>query len=102
MVAINNNYKVWKKQQATNEGKNKQIHLQVKIHNEHLNNITKIDNYQKLNSTSTRGHKTEHNYTLVNQAINICKSNKGVTAAIEHISIIIEHNNNTKSILQFL
>ena len=31
-------------------------------------------------------HKTEHNYAFVNQAINICKSNKGVTKEIEHIS----------------
>ena len=31
-------------------------------------------------------HKTERNYTLVNQAVNILKSNKGVTKEIEHIS----------------
>ena len=42
-------------------------------------NITKINKYKKLNSTSTTEHKTEHNCTLVNQAINIHKSNKGVT-----------------------
>ena len=42
-------------------------------------NITKTNKYNKLNSTSTTEHKTEHNYTLVNQAINIHKSNKGVT-----------------------
>ena len=73
------------------------MHSQIKIHNEHLKNITKIDKYKKLNSTSTREHKTERNYTLVNQSINIRKSNKGVTKEIEHIS-----SNNTKSILQFL
>ena len=73
------------------------MHSQIKIHNEHLKNITKIDKYKKLNSTSTREHKTERNYTLVNQSIHIRKSNKGVTKEIEHIS-----SNNTKSILQFL
>ena len=31
----------------TNEDKNKQIHSQIKIHNEHLKNITKIDKYKK-------------------------------------------------------
>ena len=50
-----------------------------------------------MNSTSTAGHKTEHNYTFVNQAINIRKSNKEVTKKIEHI-----RNKNAKSILQFL
>ena len=43
MVAINNNYKVSKNEQTTNEEENKQIQLQIKIHNEHLKNITKID-----------------------------------------------------------
>ena len=38
---------------------------------EHLKNIVKIDKYKKLNGTSTREHKTEYNYTLVNQATNI-------------------------------
>ena len=41
---------------------------------------------KKLNSTYTMEHKTEHNYTLVNQAINMRKSNKGVTKEIEDIS----------------
>ena len=41
--------------------------------------ITKINKYKKLNSTSAMEHKTEHNYILVNQRININKSNKGVT-----------------------
>ena len=70
--AINNNYKVSKNEHTTNEDKNNQIHSKIKIHNEHLKNITKIDKCKKyLNSTSTTGHKTEHNYTLVNQAIDM-------------------------------
>ena len=47
MVAINNNYKVSKNEHTANEGKNKQIHLRIKIHNKHLKNITKIDKYKK-------------------------------------------------------
>ena len=39
-----------------------------------------------MNSTSEMELKTEHSYTLVNQAINIRKSNKGVTKEIEDIS----------------
>ena len=42
-------------------------------------NMIKVNKYRKLNSTSTTVHKTEHSYTLVNQEINIHKSNKGVT-----------------------
>ena len=96
--AINNNYKLSKNEPTTNEDKNKQIHSKIKIHNEHLKNITKIDKYEKkLNSTFMTEHKTEHNYTLVSQAINICKFNKEVTKEIKHIS-----NSNTKAILQFL
>ena len=57
------------------------------MHNKHLTKITKIFKYKKLNSTPTTEHKTEHNYTLVNQAIKIHKSkNKEVTKEIEHIS----------------
>ena len=57
------------------------------MHDKHLTKITKIFKYKKLNSTSTTEHKTEHNYTLVNQAIKIHKpKNKGVTKEIEHIS----------------
>ena len=48
--------------------------------------LLKLTNTKKLNSTSTTEHKAEHNYTLVNQAINIRKSNKWVTNEIEHIS----------------
>ena len=83
---------VSKNEHTTNEDKSKQINSQIKIHKEHLKNIIEIDKYKrKLESTSTTGHKTEHNYTLVNQAINIRKCNKGVTKEIEHIS-----NNNSE------
>ena len=52
-----------------------------------MKNITEIAKYKKtLNITSTTGHKTEHNYTLVNRKINIRKSNKGVTKENENIS----------------
>ena len=34
-------------QQFHNEDKNKQVHLQIKIHSEHLKNITKIGKYKK-------------------------------------------------------
>ena len=40
--------------------KKKQILSQIKIHNEHLKNITKFDKYKKLNHTSTTEHKTEY------------------------------------------
>ena len=60
MVANNNNYKVSKNKHITDEDKNKQIHLQIKIHNEHLKNITKIEKYKKLNMTE---HKTNMNIT---------------------------------------
>ena len=52
-----------------------------------MKNITEIAKCKKtLNITSTTGHKTEHNYTLVNHKIKIRKSNKGVTKENEHIS----------------
>ena len=54
--------------------------------------LKKFAGWQTLPLLSTREHKTEHNYTLVNQAINIRKSNKGVTKEIEHIS----NNNNQR------
>ena len=47
MVASNNNYKVSKNEDTTNKDKNKEIHSQIKIHNEQLKNITKIDKYKK-------------------------------------------------------
>ena len=46
MVTINNNYKVSKNEHTTNEDKKKQINQQIKIHNEHLKNITKINKYK--------------------------------------------------------
>ena len=67
--AINNNHQVSNNELPTIEDKNKQIHSQIKIHNEHLNNITKIEKYKKpLNITCTR-----------EQAINIGKSKNEVT-----------------------
>ena len=75
------------KGRKTQVDKSRQIHSQIKIHNKHLKNITKIDRYEKLDCTSTTEHKTEQNYTLVNEAIKIRKSNnKGVTIETEHIS----------------
>ena len=40
-------YKVSKNKHTTDEDKNNQIHSQIKIHNEHLKNISKIDKYKK-------------------------------------------------------
>ena len=42
----NNNCKVSKNKHTTNEDKNNQIHSQIKIHNEHLKNINKIEKYK--------------------------------------------------------
>ena len=53
---------VAKQQQKNKTDKNTQIHSQIKIHNEHLKNITKIDKCTKLNSTFTAEHKAEHSY----------------------------------------
>ena len=60
IVANNNNYKVSKNKHTTDEDKNKQIHSQIKILNEHLNNINKIETYKKLNITQ---HKIDINIT---------------------------------------
>ena len=49
MAANINNYKVPKNEQTTNEDKNKQLHSQIKIHNKHLKNLTKIDKVKQLN-----------------------------------------------------
>ena len=77
MVAINNDCKVSKNERTTNDDKNKQIRQQIKIQNEHLGNINKIEKLKKrLDSVSTMKRKTEHSHTLVNQALNIRKSNK--------------------------
>ena len=38
---------VSKNEYTTSEDKNKQIHSQIKVHNEHLKNIIEIDKYKK-------------------------------------------------------
>ena len=38
------------------------VHLQIKIHNEHLKSINKIEKYKKLNMTK---HKTDMNITKI-------------------------------------
>ena len=48
------------------------------------------------------GYKIEHNYTLVKQPINICKSNKGVAKEIELISnnnTVFQHNTSVSKLL---
>ena len=62
IVVNNDNYKVAKNKDATDEDKNKQIHSQIKIHNEHLKNINKIEKYKKSNMT---GHKADMNITKI-------------------------------------
>ena len=63
IVANNNNGKVSKNKHATDEDKNKQIHSQIKIHNEYLRSITKIKKTnKKLNMT---GHKTDTDITKI-------------------------------------
>ena len=52
-------YKVSKNKQTSDEGKNNQIHSQIKIHKEHLMNITKIDKYVK-NWTAILWRSTKH------------------------------------------
>ena len=59
MVANNNNYKVSKNKQTIDEEK-KKMRWQIKIDNEHLKNINKIEKYRKLNMTE---HKTDMNIT---------------------------------------
>ena len=63
MVAVRNNYKVSKSEYRTNEDKNKQIYSQVKIQNEHLKNITKIDKYK--NWTALPRWRTKQNTTTL-------------------------------------
>ena len=58
MVAINNNYKVSKNKHTTDEDKNKQTHSQIKIHNEHLTNIIKLEN--KKNEHDRTQNRHEH------------------------------------------
>ena len=45
------NRKVSTNEHPNNEDKNKQIHSKIKMHNEHLKNITKIDKYKKTKKT---------------------------------------------------
>ena len=47
---------------TTDKDKNNQIHSQIKIHSEHLNNINKIGKFKKLNMTE---HKTDMNLTKI-------------------------------------
>ena len=49
MVANNNNYKVSNNKHKIDEDKNQQIGSQIKIHNEQLKNINKMEKYKKLN-----------------------------------------------------
>ena len=51
MIANNNTYRVSKNKQTTNKDKNKQVHLQIKIH---FQNITKIEKDKKLNMTEQK------------------------------------------------
>ena len=96
MVANNNNCKVSKNKHTTDEDNNKQIHSQINIHSKKINKIEKykkltwrstkqtwtfLKNWtallwrstkkmnitEKLSSTFTTKHKTEYNYTLVEQ-----------------------------------
>ena len=40
-------YKVLKNKYTTDKDKNNQIHSQIKINNDHLNNINEIEKYKK-------------------------------------------------------
>ena len=76
MVAINNNYKVSKDEHITDEDKTNKYTRRLRYLTNTLRTLLKLTSTKKLNSTSTTVHKTVHNYTLVNPAINIRKSNK--------------------------
>ena len=73
--------------------KNKQIHWQIKIHNEHLKNITKIDKNKKTEQLSYDGaqNRTQLHFGEPGNKHTQIKRNKGVTKKIEHIS-----NNNSQ------
>ena len=75
------NYEVSKNEHITNEDKNKQIHSQIKIHNKHLKNITRIDKYKKTeqyfydgaqNRTQVHFGEPSNKHTQIQQ-----RSNKG-------------------------
>ena len=53
-------YKLWKNKHTNDKDKNNQIHSQIKIHNEHLNNINNIDKYKKLNMMEHKTDRHEH------------------------------------------
>ena len=46
------------------KAKNNQIHLQIKIHNKHLDNITKVGKYMNMNM---KEHKTDMNVTKIDK-----------------------------------
>ena len=73
MTLKNQNYKTLLK--LSNKKKTKQHFFDG---TERRYDVTKNNRYKKVNNTSTMEHKTEHNYTLVNQTINKHKSNKEV------------------------
>ena len=62
------NYKVSKNKHTTDEEKNNQIYAKIKIHNDHLKNINKIEKYKNLNMTE---HKRDMNITKTDK----CKKN---------------------------
>ena len=79
IVAINNNYKVSKNEHTTNQDKNKQILSQIKIHNGHLKNITKINKYKKTeqhfcdgaqNRTQLQSGEPSNKHTQIQQRSN--------------------------------
>ena len=53
ITKINKYYKKTE-QHFYNEDKSKQVHSQIKIHNEHLKNITKNDKYKKTELQSIK------------------------------------------------
>ena len=53
-----NKYNKKTEQYFYNEDKYKQVHSQIKVHNEHLKNITKIGKYKKLNYKVSKNKHT--------------------------------------------
>ena len=53
-ITKTNKYNKKNQHQYYNEDKNKQVHLQVKIHNEHLKNIIEISKYKKTELQSIK------------------------------------------------
>ena len=81
--------KVSKNKHTTVKDKNNQIHLQIQIHNECLNNINKIGKYKKLNMTE---HKTDMNITKTDK---YKKLNKNSTAEYKIKMNITEKRSST-------